>query len=86
MIYDCEIENCTNKTEDFLCTFHELEAKNENMQIVICGVCNKIVEIKRRTRSEARYIFVTGCMRCDPHQIEPGMFEDDSLLPPLPED
>lgn len=84
MLYDCEIEGCTNKTEDFLCAYHEIEAKNENMQITICETCNKIIQITRRKPSEARYIFVIDCMRCNPHQIEPGMFEDQAPPDALP--
>lgn len=86
MEYSCEIEGCTNKTNNFLCEYHELEAKNENMQIEICEGCNKILSIKRRIPTQPRYIFAIDCMRCNPHQIEPGMFEDQSLLPPLPEE
>lgn len=64
MLYDCEIEGCTNKTEDFLCAYHERESKNENMQIVVCYNCNKILKLESRIMKEPRYKFVKDCMKC----------------------
>jgi hypothetical protein len=78
--YNCEIEGCMNMTEDFLCAFHETEAKNENMQVVVCETCNKIIQINRKKLTDPRYSFVKDCMRCHPYQIDSGMFEDQ--LPP----
>lgn len=73
MQFDCEIEGCGNKTENFLCTFHETETKNENMQIIICNNCNKILKAERRKPAEARYKFVKDCMRCNSQKIDRGI-------------
>jgi len=57
MQYDCEIENCMGKTNEFLCEEHNWQANNENMQVIICEECLKILRMQRRkTKLEPRYI------------------------------
>lgn len=74
-IYDCEIEGCTNKTDGFLCETHSNQAQNENMQIVVCDKCNKIIAIRRRKRKDKRYFFVRECILCESQtdQENPGL-------------
>lgn len=66
-MYDCEIEGCVNKTDGYLCEYHAKEILDDNKFIVICNLCNKIMQIKDKEFPEfPRYIIAEDCMRCRP--------------------
>ena len=72
--YDCELENCMQKTDGFICEYHHDEILKENALVTVCESCCKILKIEiKESKPITRYILVKDCMRCQ-RQIEPGMF------------
>ena len=65
MEYDCEIEGCFNKTNYYLCEYHQREASREDVKITYCRRCYKILNIApRKVGIEASYESVEICIRC----------------------
>ena len=74
MNYDCEIENCMEKTDGFLCEYHLKEVHSDNALVTVCENCCKILKIEiKESKPTTRYILVKDCMRCQ-SQIDAGMF------------
>lgn len=61
----CEIPNCENQTEDYLCKTHRLQAQDRNYQVTGCKSCGMIIKIEtKKDIKEHSIIFVDNCEYC----------------------
>ena len=62
----CEIENCKEQTDNFLCARHSKMAKSDFAKFKICQKCNVIIEVRidKKLKAESRYTFVDECETC----------------------
>jgi len=75
--YDCEIEGCVEKTDGFLCENHAEEAQDEDMKLIVCANCLKMLRIEKRNKVKQKYEFVEDCMRCRRIQIDDNFFPNE---------
>ena len=67
--YDCEIEGCNNKTEEYLCERHAEEIKRNYVRVTFGKNCNKILAVEEVLGViivKQKYIITKDCMRCRP--------------------
>lgn len=61
----CEIPECQNQTEFYLCEEHRLQAQDRNYKITNCSGCGMILKIeKKKDIAEKSNIFVENCEYC----------------------
>ena len=61
----CEIEGCTDTTDNFLCEKHRKLAESKNAKFKICKHCNVIIAVWiNNTIEKNRYTFIEECETC----------------------